>query len=704
MKHIFLFFSFLLTGVLSATAGDPVWTNYTSKGHVKSMYEHNGSMWVATLGGVVKYDIESGKKTEFSKASAGLPSNTVEDITPDLANNIWIGTYDAGIAMYDGGKWTNYNTENSALPNDAVRAVEADKFGNVYIGTGEGLLVIKDNKWTIYNNTNVPNFHSNDIWTLALDDKNGLWIGSAHGVYYMYENVWTDYSDSLPLYGVNDINYSAAFGVVATGNGGAFQLNESTKTWKKLGDVNDLPGMGSALYAKTDTDNNLWVTTFSGIYKYNGTEWSSFDAADPSAQIMALCLDKSGTLWGAGWNGINKLENNEWKNITTLDNSIPENYVRNIASDKKGTVWINTNSSVTRYTKNGWETFSTANSKLPSKYIARVRTDKNGSAWFATDKGLAQYVGGNWIIFDMKSSDLTNDDFKDVGFDSKGNIWSVHENGISIITTKEWEHIINPDAMGEDERFINIAIDANDVAWLSTSRGDMYRYANKTWSKYSFYDNTFAGGYVMDLKIDPKTNRVWAGTWGGGLNYFDGEKWNTYKTDQPIIISAILFDSKDNLWSGSMHESTLRIENKEHEVAMYNPKNSPVPLGNISTLEEDENGNIWIGTSEGILVYSLNETASVPTATKATDLGFGKLFPNPATTNTTLAFTLGKTSQVQINITDVAGRTVTALPVQTLSAGEQHLKIDTNHLSDGTYIITLYADNLSVNYKLIISK
>lgn len=701
MKHIFLYFSFLVTSVFSAIAGEPVWTNYTSKGHVKSMYEHNGSMWIATLGGIVKYDIATGKQTEFSKASAGLPSNTIEDITPDLSNNIWIGTYDAGIAMYNGDKWTNYNTDNSALPNDAVRAVEADNEGNIYIGTGEGLVVIKDKQWTIYNNSNMPDFHSTDIWALTLDDKNGLWIGSAHGIYYMYENTFTDYSDSLPLYGVNDINYSAAYGVVAIGNGGAFQLNKETKTWKRLEGAKEFPDMGAALYAKTDANNNLWVSTLSGVYKYDGMEWNSFNVDDPASQIVALCLDKTGMLWGAGWNGINKLENNEWKNISTLNNSIPENYIRNIAADKKGTVWINANTSVTRYTKNGWQTFTATNSKLPSNYIARVRTDKNGNAWFATDKGLAQYIDGNWIIFDMKNSNLSNDDFKDVGFDSKGNTWAVHENGISIINTKEWEHIYNPAAFGEDERFINIVIDANDIAWLGTSRGDVYRYMNKTWSRYSFYDSTFAGGYVMDLKIDPKTNKVWAGTWGGGLSYFDGEKWETHKTDQPIIISAILFDSKDNLWSGSMHSSTLRKENKEHEVVLYDPKNSPVPLGNITALEEDEKGNIWIGTAEGLLVYDANETANIPTVNKPTNLGFGKLYPNPAANTTTLGFTLGKTSQVNMDITDVAGRIATVLPVQTLYAGEQYIKLDISHLAEGTYIINLHADNLSVNYKLV---
>ncbi len=700
MKQVFLFFTILICYTFKARAAEPVWTNYSSHNNVKSMYEADGSMWIASLGGLVKYDITSGKKTYFSKANGGLPSNTVEDITVDLANNIWIGTYDAGIAMYDGSKWKSFNTENSKLPDNAVRAVAADKLGNVYIGTGDGLVVIKDNNWKIYNSKNTPSFHSTDVWALEVDENNGLWIGAAHGVYYMQNSLFTDYSEGLPLYGVNDIDYNKTLGVIATGHGGAFKLDAESNKWIALGDMRELQDMSSAMYAQVDTENNLWVTTFGATYKYNGENWSAFK----NGKIAALCLDRKGMLWGAGETGISRLVNNQWQHVTALTNTIAENYVRNITPDKKGNVWINTNSGVTRYNKNGWAYFNKNNSKLPSDYIARVRTDKNGNPWFATDKGLTQLVDDKWIIFDLESSELPAEDFKDVGFDSKGNIWAVHEKGISIIDTKEWKHIENPSSFKANERFVSIAIAADDIVWLGTGQGNIYRYANNNWKRYSFDDKTFAGGYVMDMKIDARTNKVWAGTWGGGLSYFDGEKWNEYATGQPIIVSAHLIDSENNLWTGSMYPSTLKKTDKKGESVIFDWKNSPIPTGNITALEEDEHGNIWIGTTEGVLVYSTKESASIENTKKHNNTGFGNLFPNPATTQTTLAFTLGKSSQVQINITDIAGKTITSLPVQHLTAGEQNMKIETDQLPNGTYIITLRSDNMLINHKLVVNR
>ncbi|RZA00595.1 MAG: T9SS type A sorting domain-containing protein [Sphingobacteriaceae bacterium] len=707
MKRILLILNLFVLQVIffgsAAFAGEPTWKSYTSNSMVKNMYENNGSMWVATFGGLIKYDLESGKKTYFTKAENGLPSNSVEDVTSDLSGNIWIGTYDAGIAMFDGSKWTNFNMKNSKLPSDAVRSVESDSKGNIYVGTGNGLVIINNNKWTVLNGDN-STLTSPDIWAMDDAEENGLWIGTSFGVYQYLDSVFTDYSDSLPLYGVTGIDYSPLYGAVAIGGGGAFRLDNRDKTWRTIGNINEETDLLNAQYVKSDASGNLWVTSFNSVHKYNkydGDNWISYDAI--GSQNAALCIDKNETLWGAGANGINKFSNNSWEHVTTLNYTIPENYIRTITSDKKGTIWINGGSTITRYAKNNWEVFTTQNSKLPSTSVHKVRVDKTGNTWFATDKGLAEFTDGNWVVFDMKSSALPVENISDVAFDKDGNIWAVHEQGISIIDTKEWEQIENPATLKENERLLTIVFDGENTAWLSTSVGNIYSYKNQTWKRFSYDDKTFAGGYVMDMKFDPKTNKLWAGTWGGGLNYFDGTTWNNYKAE-PIIISALLMDAENNMWSSAMYPTSLEITKPNGEKVIYNAENSPLPATNITALEQDENGNIWIGTDAGIVVYQTGESANIQTTKKADETNRGKLFPNPAAEQTTLSFTLGKKSQVAINITDITGKSLSTLPVENLTAGLQQIKLPIDNLPNGTYIVKLQADHLTTNYKLIINR
>ena len=49
----------------------------------------------------------------YNTSNSGLPSDTVNAIAIDGNGNKWIGTYDRGLAKFDGTNWTVYDTSNS---------------------------------------------------------------------------------------------------------------------------------------------------------------------------------------------------------------------------------------------------------------------------------------------------------------------------------------------------------------------------------------------------------------------------------------------------------------------------------------------------------------------------------------------------------------------------------------------------------------
>ena len=99
---------------------NPEWINYTNGHEVNSVVIDGDNIWAGTNGGLVKLNKTTGEITFYNKANSGLPDNDVRSLAIDGSGNKWIGTYDGGLAKFDGKNWTVYNTSNSGLPDNII--------------------------------------------------------------------------------------------------------------------------------------------------------------------------------------------------------------------------------------------------------------------------------------------------------------------------------------------------------------------------------------------------------------------------------------------------------------------------------------------------------------------------------------------------------------------------------------------------------
>jgi flagellar hook assembly protein FlgD len=77
---------------------------------------------------------------------------------------------------------------------------------------------------------------------------------------------------------------------------------------------------------------------------------------------------------------------------------------------------------------------------------------------------------------------------------------------------------------------------------------------------------------------------------------------------------------------------------------------------------------------------------------KSTDL---TLSPNPAKDYTMIQLELKASDVVNIFVRDISGRLVKQIKINSLEAGRQSLRVDTDDMANGTYIITAqYGDTL----------
>jgi len=91
-----------------ASPDNPEWINFTYGADVEAVADDGEYLWIGG-GGVTRLNKMTGEMTFYNKANSGLPVNRVSALAVDAQGNVWIGTYLAGLAMFDGTNWTVYS-------------------------------------------------------------------------------------------------------------------------------------------------------------------------------------------------------------------------------------------------------------------------------------------------------------------------------------------------------------------------------------------------------------------------------------------------------------------------------------------------------------------------------------------------------------------------------------------------------------------
>ncbi|WP_375436410.1 ATP-binding protein [uncultured Hymenobacter sp.] len=117
---------------------------------VTALTQHpNGDLWVGTaLDGVYRLPADSSQLAEHFTTANGLLHNTIYALTTDSLGQVWIGTHDTGLAVWQGKSFRYYRFQTGALD---VSSLLTDDVGRVWIGTeGSGVFCYEKNKLRTY--------------------------------------------------------------------------------------------------------------------------------------------------------------------------------------------------------------------------------------------------------------------------------------------------------------------------------------------------------------------------------------------------------------------------------------------------------------------------------------------------------------------------------------------------------------------------
>lgn len=579
--------------------------------------DHEGFMWFGTWDGINRFD---GHNFIIYKSKPGdtssLRNNRIDDIVEDRSGYLWLKAYDNQIYRFDKKK------EQFLAISDFLPAPRTKKFvfENIILSANGPIWLKTKNQGIFYvpnpgashlqfsryasglgNNFRLP---SNNITFFYEDDQRLIWIGTPNGLTCLKKNNAGTYVnvklDPAFTKGINFTSVAENKDMIwlGTGNGRLIWYKKTTGQFSsKSISANQLNSIciskkRNAAYLSTSNGEIITVDPVS-------LSVVSSSAMAGAPLLLSIYEDRAGMLWiEPEKHGVVKFDpfKRAFKHFTQRNDANYENLAKyyHIFEDKDGVVWTDmkgegfgyydpaTDQVNYFYDEPGSQNYRFSN-LVPCTYL-----DPVGILWLnADDRGL------NKIVFQRKD------------FNQK--------------------LLVDRTVSRSDNEIRGICTDSKGRLWLASKAGQLYIYANDKKVPVVFKNKPSEGLGVIYTIIEDRYGNMWMGTKGDGLfkavpadkdrttytvTHYLADKKDIYSLSSNVIY-ALLEDRKGRIWAGTFEEGLNLVEQKDSKTRFINTKNSfnnypKETFTRIRNLKEDVKGNIWIATTDGLMVMDPN--------------------------------------------------------------------------------------------------
>jgi len=566
--------------------------------------DKNGYLWLGTLAGLSKYD---GKKFVNYSIQNGLIDNQVFSLAPDRSKGIWIGTL-GGLNYFDGEKFKSFLFKEDMAEN-MINAIVQDRDDALWLATdGAGICRFSSNKFEYFTEEN--GVANNNVRAVCIDDKGLIWFGTKNGICF-YDGKNFNRLDTSLTQPTNvshifmDKHKKLWFSTFGEGvysyDGKAFKnYNESN------GLINDW--IRSAI---EDSDGNIWFASKFGLCKFDGKTFMDFTESEglPVDNTNIVFEDKEKNIWiGSDGKGLCKFLGETFTYLTTKDN-LSSNIVLSILEDKDEHLWFSTfGKGITKKEGGKAIVYSTDNGLNNNTVWASLK-DKTNNLWFCTSDGVSRFDGKKFKNYSADDG-LNARKVYSVCQDHSGNLWFGTSQGISVFDGARFKNYVSgEDNIGKD--VVSIVEDKNNCLWFATKNG-LYKLENNQFTKYTTA-NGLCNNNLRSLVVD-NDNNLWIGS-PAGINFYDGKSFSKILIDDIFNSNNVCFlvlDKKELLWIGTnsgvfILDAREYITSKKTKFRHYTIFDGlPGMECNQNAAFKDHLGNIWMGTTEGVIKYDPN--------------------------------------------------------------------------------------------------
>jgi signal transduction histidine kinase/ligand-binding sensor domain-containing protein/DNA-binding response OmpR family regulator len=562
----------------------PVIANDISNQKITAFAEDaQGHIWVGTFRGLNKYNVHEYHQYFCTDDSLGLPDNQITHLLRDSKNRFWIATVN-GICRYT-------NQDNfKFIPIEAndknVRQIIEDRKGRIFMNTVSQLYAYDPETEKI--TCVLPDIDPNHTFHVQchIDAGNNLWVMTATAL-YRYDPATLQQKDSIALHGYPYCSYLHNNDLWITGNHTIAIFDTRTRAFKQLPpSIARHPVLRNAdiNYIHPYGNNGLLLNTAKhGMFYYNPV---------------------TGSVTCQGENG--------------FPFEMPRFKVSKIFTDSQQNLWIGSVDQGYTVRYNYKERFNNDNylrTELDKKSVISLSAGRDNKLWIST-------LMDGIYIYDTKTREIKHIDPELFAQEKQKDIFvnqlMVDDSDAIWMTTSNNEvlkgHYTPNGQLKIEERHqvhlpMSIMQSPDGTIWIGTATVNIYalRPGEKEFSQVKLFEGfTFVPGLTMidnsQLMVAgfyQPLKKINIGDLTTSLVDISEEDQKACIRRSVFIPTALHKDTYGAVWIGSVSNGLM----------CYYPDTGrmiPVPgtsCLDISGIEEDLQGNLWISTQYGLSKY-----------------------------------------------------------------------------------------------------
>jgi signal transduction histidine kinase/ligand-binding sensor domain-containing protein len=506
----------------------------------------DGYLWVATQGGVVRFDGVRFQRVSLDR-SLGLIAGTMRALMLDRTGRVWLAKEEGDTLFCFDGAQVRMLTADQGLPkNETQRSMALDGRGDLWVTYSSGKVIRcnPDGKLDAFTTKDgLPK--GDDICWLASGRDGTLWFAKGGRVGVFRNGRF----NVLENFGSPALRIAAAHsgGIWICAGQQILKFDEGVET-VELGEIiPDEAGDRSSFEPSVlleDRDGAVWVgTVAAGLFRCDSNAVAKVELSNPA--ILSLAEDREGNLWAGTRGGLNRVHRRLTSMIKPAD-GLPFQGVQSVCQDATGALWlVGENGVLVRGQGTNWIVQSPSGGLVPT-HVTCAAADTNGSVWIGTwGGGLYQWAGGKFKDLGLQA-DLHQKSPRSLLVTHTGDLWIAADSPDVLYRLRGGK--LQSFALPSGHRFIRaLAEDASGNLWAGASDGLLVCVTGD-----DLVDETARSSSLSIRCLHGAANGdLWIGYAGAGVGRLRNGSITRFSTDQGLpndYVAQILTDDRGSVW------------------------------------------------------------------------------------------------------------------------------------------------------------
>ena len=506
-----------------------------------------GFIWIGGYGGLTRYD-----GNEFTHFPSTTGISSVNCLYVDSRDRLWVGTNDSGLAVRQKAQFVFWGRAEG-LTSLSVRALCEDGMGNIIVATTEGMAYI-DNDNTLHT-IDDSRIRSKYVRYLKADGDGVIYGTTMDNCFFSLENLeLTSFYDAHEM-GIGDIHCITPDvnekGKVYLGTESSdIVYGNITTGFTDRGTMSAAPqeNINDVFFA---SDHKMWICGNNGLgyFDKNG-EYFELKGSAMNSSIKSIMEDHEGTLWcTSSSQGVMKVVRSPFVDITGISGL--DRVVTNTTCIYQEDLYIGTDVGLQLMDKDYTPKENVLTQLLAGIRIRSIKADSAGNLWLCTyttsdDYGLICYHGdGTYQIYNEKSG-MASNKIRTITELSDGTIAVAASGGVNLIKDgKIVKTYTEKDGITNTE-ILSISEGKNGSIYFGSDGGGLY-IADDTGLKCLGLDDGLKSQVIMQLHKDPQRDVYWILT-SNSIAYMKDERIQTLSNFPYSNNFDMQFDDNGGIW------------------------------------------------------------------------------------------------------------------------------------------------------------